>query len=147
MKLPVQGRAFPLAVRWLATALTAGTLYWGLRSQGALATAEWSLPAALVTGGALLLVIWCLVWMWRSRTSVDAEGIHQTWIWDKRVRWDEVAQARLVGVPYLSWLVTPRLVVRPRGGGVLVFHSADPQVLAVFATYATLGVPPSALQD
>lgn len=147
MKLPAAGPAFPVTVRLLATALTGGTLYWGLRSRGELSAADWTPVAALVTGGALLLVVWCLVWMWRSQTSVDSEGIHQTWIWDKHVRWDQVAQARLVGVPYLSWLITPRLVVRPRGGGVMVFHSADRQVLEVFAAYAALGVPPTMLQD
>jgi len=37
-------------------------------------------------------------------------------------------------------------VVRPRGGGVVVFHSADPRVLGAFAAYVTTGVPPIAAQ-
>jgi len=144
---PVDGPAFPMAVRLLATAMVAGMAGWGLAIRAELGAAGWNLTAAVVVGGSAVLVVWCLVWMWRSRTWVDGEGIHQTWIWDKHVRWDQVAQARLVGVPYLSWLITPRLVVRPRGGGVMVFHSADRQVLEVFAAYAALGVPPTMLQD
>ena len=136
-----EGPAFPLAVRLLATAMVAGMVWWGLRIREELGAAAWTPTAALVVGGSFLLVTWCLVWMWRSRTRVDAQGVHQSWIWDKHVRWDQIAQARLVGVPYLQWLITPRLVVRPRGGGVLTFHSADRRVLEVFATYVTLGAP------
>ena len=138
---PVDGPAFPMAVRLLATAMVAGMAGWGLAIRAELGAAGWNLTAAVVVGGSAVLVAWCLVWMWRSRTRVDAQGIHQTWIWDKHVRWDQIAQARMVGVPYLQWLITPRLVVRPRGGGVLTFHSADPRVLGVFATYVTFGAP------
>ncbi len=141
MTQPAEGPAFPLAVRLLATVMVAGMAWWGLRIREELGAAGCNLTAVAIVGGSAVLVLWCLGWMWRSRTRVDAQGIHQTWIWDKHVRWDQVAQARLVGVPYLQWLITPRLVVRPRGGGVLTFHSADPRVLAVFATYVTFGAP------
>jgi len=138
---PVEGPAFPLTVRLLATVMVAGMVGWGLGASDELGAAAWSPTAAIVVIGSFMLVLWCLVWMWRSRTRVDAQGIHQSWIWDKQVRWDQIAQARLVGVPKLEWLITPRLVVRPRGGGVQVFHSADRRVLEVFATYVTLGAP------
>lgn len=142
-----QGPAFPLTVRLLATALVVATVAWGLNVRAELGATSWSVTAAVVVGGCGVLVLWCLVWMWRSRTRVDDQGIHQSWIWDKQVRWDQIAQARLVGVPKLEWLITPRLVVRPRGGGVLVFHSADRRVLEVFATYVTVGAPLMAPPD
>lgn len=138
---PAEGPAFPWTVRLLATVMVAGMAWWGLGIRAELGAAAWSPTAAVIVGGCFVLVIWCLVWMWRSRTRVDDQGIHQSWIWDKHVRWDQIAQARLVGMPWMEWLITPRLVVRPRGGGVLVFHSADRRVLEVFAAYVTLGAP------
>lgn len=141
MTQPAEGPAFPLTVRLLATAMVAGMVGWGLQAREELGAASWNLSATAIVGGCFVLVLWCLVWMWRSRTRVDEQGIHQSWIWDKHVRWDQIAQARLVGVPKLEWIITPRLVVRPRGGGVQVFHSADRRVLEVFATYVTLGAP------
>ncbi|MFD0666388.1 hypothetical protein ACT80S_01615 [Ramlibacter sp. MAHUQ-53] len=139
--LSAEGPAFPLTTRVLATALVGWMAYWGLRSGGALAATDWNPTALAVFIGALVLVLWVLVWMWRSRTGVDAQGIHQTWIWNKRVAWTDIAQAKLIAVPGLEWLVAPRLMVRARGGGLLVFHSAHRVVLASFACYAGTGVP------
>ncbi|HSW17077.1 MAG TPA: hypothetical protein VLJ86_07610 [Ramlibacter sp.] len=144
---PAEGRAFPLAVRLLATALVAATFYWGARASDAWLAAGATMPAIVLGGSALAVVLWCLAWMWRSRTRVDAEGVVQTWVWTKRVRWADVTQARLIGVPGLEWLITPRLVVRPRGGGVVIFHSADRAVIAAFAGFVTLGAKPDALAD
>lgn len=135
------GAAFPLAVRLLATLLVGLMLYWGVRSAAEVARADWSPAGVVLLATALVLVLWCLGWMWVSRTRVDAEAVEQSWIWRKRVRWADVAQARLVGVPGFEWIITPRLVVRPRGGGVLVFHAADRRVLAAFASFVTVGQP------
>jgi hypothetical protein len=145
--LPAEGAAFPLSVRLLASALVAATAYWGFLTHEQWMGPGWTAPSALLFGTALALVAWCLVWMWRSRTRVDADGIVQTWIWTKRVRWADVTQARLVGVPGLEWLITPRLVVRPRGGGVLVFHSAERRVITAFAGFVTTGSPSFAQGD
>lgn len=139
--LPADGPAFPLGVRLLASALVGATAYWGARSSAQLALADWATPAGALLTACGVMVLWCLAWIWRSRTRVDHEGIRQTWLWNKQVRWDRVAQARLIGVPGLCWLLAPRLVVRPRGGGLMVFHSADRRVLAVFASFAATGSP------
>jgi hypothetical protein len=138
----LRGPAFPIAVRLLASALVASLMHWGIRSLDELASVRWNGWTGVVVIGAMVLVVWSLVWMWRSRTGVDAEGIHQSWIRDKRVAWRDITQARLIAIPYLDGLITPRLVVRPRCGGVVVFHSADPRVLGAFAAYVTTGVPP-----
>jgi hypothetical protein len=129
-------------VRLLASALVAGLMHWGIRSRTEWLSVPWNGWTAAVIGVATFMAVWSLVWMWRSRTRVDAEGIHQTWIRDKHVAWQDITQARLVAIPFLEGLITPRLVVRPRGGGTVVFHSADPQVLRAFAAYVTTGTPP-----
>lgn len=137
----VCGPAFPLGVRLLASVLVAAVLYWAVRSQEALGRVEWNGWTAAVIAFALALVLWSATWMWRSRTCVDPQGIRQTWLRDKRVAWRDISQARLVALPYLDALITPRLVVRPRGGGIVIFHSADRRVLQVFASYVSTGTP------
>lgn len=144
---PVRGPAFPLAVRLLASVLVAGLLYGALDSRAQLLGVDWNGWTATVVGLAMLMAVWSLVWMWCSRTGVDAQGIHQTWIRDRHVAWQDISQARLIAIPFLEGLVTPRLVVRPRGGGTMVFHSADPQVLRVFAAYVAHGTPPFPAPD
>lgn len=135
----VEGRAFPLGVRLLATLMVAALCYLGLLGIGPVLQSGWSASGALLLAVAVALVLWCLAWMWISRTAATASGIEQSWLWRKRVRWCDIAQARIVGVHGLEWLVAPRLVVRPRSGGVMIFHSADRDVLAAFARFVTMG--------
>ncbi len=129
----VEGPAFPPLVKLLAVALVGAMLAWGAQAALPLLQADWTWGAAAMLVLAVAMVLWCLVWILRSRTTVDADAIRQSWMWPKEVKWADVTQARLVGVPGLNWLIAPRLVVRARGRGLLVFHAADPQVLAAVA--------------
>lgn len=137
------GAAFPLPTKLLATGLVAGMLLWGWRALPQLLGASWQFSAAALVVLALVMVGWCLYWIWFSRTRIDAHGIHQTWMWDKHVAWGDIVQARIIGVPYLEWLVAPRLAVRVKARGVVIFHVADRQVLGALAVFVTTGVPPA----
>jgi hypothetical protein len=67
-----------------------------------------------------------------SRTKIDAVNIEQSWLWTKKVALAEISQAKFIYIPYLSWLIAPRLVVRA-SRGVYVFPAADRHVLEAFA--------------
>ncbi len=138
---PVEGPAFPLVVRFGASLMVLLTGYWAWQSRPAFIVTDWSTSALLLFGLATLSVLWCLYLIWSSRTGVDSRGIYQSWIWHKRVAWQDIAQARFIGVPGLTWLIAPRLAVKARGGALYVFHSADPRVLTVLARYVTTSRP------
>ncbi|HEU4778162.1 MAG TPA: hypothetical protein VFS95_15200 [Telluria sp.] len=71
-------------------------------------------------------------WFLRARTTIDAVGIRQTWLYDKQVQWDEVRSAKMIGIPYLSWLFPPRMVVRT-GNAFMTFNGGTQEVLIEFA--------------
>ncbi len=142
----IEGAAFPPLVKAAAAGLVAAMLAWGLRVADELLAVDWTFGAAAVVVLAIAMVLWCTGWILRSRTSVDAARIRQTWMWDKQVDVADITQARLVGVPGLAWLVAPRLVVRARGRGLLVFHAADPRVLAAFARLCLGSLPVAPMQ-
>ncbi|MDO8694067.1 MAG: hypothetical protein Q7J51_08215 [Sheuella sp.] len=129
---PVEGPAFPLLVKVMATALMLAMVYWGAGAEQQIIWREFSSGAAVLFGGALLITVVAYVWILKSRTSIDAQAIEQTWIWKRRVLLADITQAKFIYVPYLSWLIAPRLIVRA-GPGVSVFYSASPQVQRVFA--------------
>lgn len=129
----VEGPAFPPLVKALAVALVAAMLAWGAKAADRLLAVEWTFMAAAMLGLAIVLVLWCVWWILRSTTSVDATHIRQRWMWDKEVALADITQLRMVGIPRLTWLVAPRAVVRARGRGLLVFHAADPRVLAALS--------------
>ena len=121
--IPVEGPAFPLLVKLLASALVAGMLVTAARAADGLLEQSWTPTGLGLMIAAMLLVLWCLAWIWRSRTRVDADGIGQTWFWRKSVRWDDVTQARFIAVRRLEWIFAPRLLVRMRSGRVILFHA------------------------
>ncbi len=142
----VEGAAFPLAVKGLASVLVAALVFWGVQAFDRLTGAGWSTPAALFIGITLGVIGLCYYWILRSRTAIDASCIRQSWLWPKQVALADITQAKFIYVPYLHWLIAPRLIVRARGRGLFVFHAADQQVLQRFA-HLSLGVsaaPPPA---
>ena len=129
---PAEGPAFPFLVKALATLLIFAMIYWGTGVEQQIIWRDFSSGAALLFGSALLITIVAYIWILKSRTSIDSFAIEQTWIWKRRVLLTDITQAKFIYVPYLSWLIAPRLIVRA-GPGVSVFYSASPQVQRVFA--------------
>jgi hypothetical protein len=86
---------------------------------------------ALLAGSALMLGL-SYYWFLRARTTIDAAGIRQTWLYDKQVKWDEVRGAKMIGIPYMSWLFPPRMVVRT-GNAFMTFNGGSQEVLIEFA--------------
>lgn len=130
-QLSAEGPSFPLSVKLLATVLMAGVLFWGWRVADQIAS------ASMGGGGygfllATILVLVCGYWgMLRSRTAISATHISQRWLWNKRVDLAEVTQAKMIHLPYLSWLIAPRLMLKVKGRGLYTFHIADPAVMAI----------------
>lgn len=131
-----EGPAFPPFVKLLLTALTAAVFAAGALALDQAALRNASISAQVLVAGGLLVLLVTNYWVLKSRIRIDARVIEQTWMWTKRVRWADVGQAKLIYIPWLAWLVAPRMVVRGGAGIVTLFNAADPQVLAVFARYA-----------
>lgn len=128
----VSGPAFPILIKALSTMMILGMVYWGAGVLREVVWAEVSSGAAVLLGSAFLITVTAWLWMLKSRTSISHETIEQTWLWHKRVLIKDITQAKLIHVPYLNWLIAPRLIVRA-GVGLNVFYTADPIVLKAFA--------------
>ena len=128
----VEGQAFSLPFKLLATVIVGGCAFWlaQLWSVGALGSAK--------TGGLgwFLAGIALMGWTWfhimTSRTRIDRTGLHQRWIWDKQMAFDDLAFGKLIRVRGLDWLIAPRLYVRTLVGKFAVFYAATPELIAEF---------------
>lgn len=128
----VEGQAFSLPFKLLATVIVGGCAFWlaQLWSVGALGSAR--------TGGLgwFLAGIALMGWTWfhimTSRTRIDRQGLHQRWIWDKHMAFDDLAFGKLIRVRGLDWLIAPRLYVRTLVGKFAVFYAATPELIAEF---------------
>lgn len=128
----VEGAAFPLLIKILASLLMLALFFWGYQAAQEIAKEALSWSALAVIGASLIVCSMVYYWILNSRTSIEQGVIAQTWLWNKRVAVRDVTQAKFIYIPYLSWLIAPRLVVRV-GMGVYVFHAASPRVLEAFA--------------
>jgi hypothetical protein len=129
----VEGPSFPVAIKSVATVLTASVVVWGALTIDELAQARLEAgPIAFLV--AVLLVVGTGYWgILTSRTGIDGEFIRQRWLWTKEVRIADITSLKLIHVPGLAWLMVPRLMVRARGTvGMTTFPSADPRVIAAF---------------
>ena len=136
----IEGPAFPLFVKGLAALLMAGLAGYGLQASAALFGRRPNLTLLAVVLVLAVVATVCFWWMLVSRTRISPTHIRQTWWSDKSVAIADITQTKLILVPYLTWLIAPRLVVRTRAPGAQVFHAADPRLIAAFARLS-IGLP------
>jgi len=139
---PLEGAAFTLTIKALSVLLVLGIAVYVVRlwpEQGWLSLGWQSQGFMAAT---LVVVLACLGYICWSRVRIDDTHIEQTWVWRKRVAIAEISQLKLIYVPYLSWLIAPRLVVRLGVTGWYVFHAADRRVLQRFYQLAVRGANP-----
>jgi hypothetical protein len=128
----VEGPAFSWLIKILASVLMLALVFWGSTVAYQVFYADFSWTALCVIGVSLCLCCIAHYWIWVSTTSIRHGVIEQTWIFKKSVLIKDISQAKFIYIPYLSWLIAPRLVVRS-GMGLYVFHAASPEVLQAFA--------------
>lgn len=129
---PVSGPSYAGPFKVVSTAIVLILLGYGgaIALRFPLLTYGIGVKVMLVGATSLLLASW--YWFLRGCTSIDSEGLRQTAMIDKRVRWDEVRSAKMLGIPYLGWLFPPRMVVRT-GNSFTTFNGGSQALLIEFA--------------
>ncbi len=86
---------------------------------------------ALIACAGVMLAI-SYYWFLRAETTIDEQGIRQSWMYTRQVDWSDVRGARMIGIPYLTWLFPPRMVVRT-GNAFMTFNGGTRELLIEFA--------------
>jgi hypothetical protein len=129
---PVEDTAFSPLFKLLTTAIVGGCAVWlaQLFTSGVLGTGRTTGVVWFIAG--LVLMAWTWWHILRSRTRISLEGLHQSWIWNKQLAYDDLAYGKLIRVRGLDWLIAPRLYVRTLMGKFDVFYGATPTLIAEF---------------
>lgn len=128
----VSGPAYGGGFKLVATLLTVVLLGYGasIALRYPLLSFSFGVKALLLGAAVMLLVSY--YWFLRSQTTIDATGIRQSWVIDKRVDWRDIRGAKMIGIPYAGWLFPPRMVVRT-GNSFTTFNGGSRAVLVEFA--------------
>lgn len=128
----VSGPAYGAGFRLFASIVTLALLLYGVSVAARFPLLQFGFGVqALLLGSAVMLGV-SAYWFLRASTTIDAAGIRQTWLYDRQVAWSEVRGAKMIGIPYLSWLFPPRLVVRT-GNAFMTFNGGSRALLVEFA--------------
>jgi hypothetical protein len=127
----VEGPAFTWPARGIATLAVCAVAYQAHVAWQGFDVAPDQVSLTLWGLGALGL-LYGLAHIWVTRTQIDATHIRQKGLTDTEVEMARLTQVKLIYIPFLTWLVAPRLVVRAGGLRTWVFHAADRAVLQRF---------------
>jgi hypothetical protein len=130
----VKGDAFSTSFRLITLAVLIGSAYGIYELIASDKIAGDGVLTQLQNAG-WFLVAWALLalttWhVFSSRIQIDEQGLHQTWLWDKHMAFDDLALARIIRIRGLEWLVAPRFYVRTLLGKFAVFYVHDERVLS-----------------
>ena len=128
----VTGPAYSGGFKVLATFISAALVLYGasVALRFSLPAFGFGIQALLACAGAMLAISY--YWFLRAQTTIDDQGIRQSWVYTKRVEWRDVRGARMIGIPYLTWLFPPRMVVRT-GNAFMTFNGGTQDLLIEFA--------------
>ena len=127
----LSGQAFGPVFKLLAWAILMALLAWIWRLDF-----DWR-----ATHGAWVAVAWAMlafiVWhIQRSRITLDAQAIEQSWMWRRRITLQELAYIKVMRIRGLEFLVAPRIYARNLGGTFTFFYCHDRALLDEFTRLA-----------
>lgn len=128
----VTGPAYSMGFKIFATVFSVGLFVYAINITLRFPLLEYGFSVkALLLCAALMLIV-SYYWFLRSTITIDDKGITQTWLYNRQVEWRDVRSAKMIGIPYLSWLFPPRLVVRT-GNSFSTFNGGTQEILIEFA--------------
>jgi len=128
---PVSGDTYRKPVKIMAVLLTLvmfAAVIAGLGSAESVDGAAW----LLLIGGGLGMGFGCYHIV-RGKTTIDAHGIRQDWIFPKVYPWDEIYKAKLLRLPFGTrlMLTTPRPPFKAIHGGTRELEAAFEEIAAM----------------
>jgi hypothetical protein len=128
----VTGPAYGQGFKVVASLLTLVLLGYGASIALRFPLLSYGFGVQMLLLGAAAMLLLSYYWFLRSRTTIDATGIRQSWVIDKQVDWRDMRGAKMIGIPYAGWLFPPRMVVRT-GNSFTTFNGGSRELLVEFA--------------
>lgn len=126
----VSGASFSFLIKLLSSVLIVGIAFLAGQALPQFQEMTWAGVGFVLAVTSVIVFFQMSIWF--STTHISETHIHQTWMFRKKVAIKDIAQCKLIYVPFFSWVITPRLVVRVGMANIFVFYASNPQVLEKF---------------
>ncbi len=130
---PVRGPAYRPSAKWLTVSTLITLAAYGAQVVSRHGELGWGLLLVVAAAGTVLLVsTWYIL---NGNTTIDADGIRQDWMFEKRFSWDQVLHARHLRMPFTSRLLVGlgRGPIKAIHGGCSELDAAFKDIGAIFA--------------
>lgn len=128
----VRGASFGKAARAIALAIALACSYGAWHAYPQLVSAQTPRHIWVLLAGCMALVYYTVFWIFWARTEITPTMISQSYVFKRRMHLGELAAAKFVYIPYLTWLIAPRLFVRSASGKFTAIYGATPELHAAF---------------
>ncbi len=132
---PVTGPAYSTWFKLLASLVTAILIGYGIVIATRFPLGDYSFGVKALLAGALVMLLVSYYWFLKARITIDEKGIRQTGLITRTVEWSDVRGVKLIGIPYLTAIFPPRLVVRT-GVAFATFNGGTRELLIEFTHIA-----------
>ena len=129
---PVTGPAYSPWFKLLATVISSALAAYAVSIIERFPLLQYGFAVKVLLLGSAVMLVVSYYWFLRSTVTVDDRGITQTWMYNRHVEWNDVRGAKMIGIPFASWVFPPRLVVRT-GTAFVTFNGGSPALLTEFA--------------
>ena len=127
-----EGPAFSPSFKVITVLIAIVIAYWGWQALPNLGWSSMPAQAQWMFGGCIALVLYTLYHVMVSRTTVSPTEIRQNFIFNRQVHLGEVSFAKFIYIPYLTWLIAPRLFVRTASNKFAAIYGATHELHLMF---------------
>jgi hypothetical protein len=128
-----QGAAFGWPFKLFACAIVLNIAYWFVQAvPNMVAISQLPTQVQFMFLALLVLIGVTLYFVMVSRTTVSPTEIHQNFVFNRHIHLGEVSFAKFIYIPYLTWLIAPRLFVRTASNKFAAIYGATPELHRVF---------------
>jgi hypothetical protein len=127
-----EGAAFSPAFKTISVLIALIIAYWGYQALPNLGWQAMAPQAQWMLGGCAGLVLYTLYHVMVSRTTVSPTEIRQNFVFNRHIHLGEVSFAKFIYIPYLTWLIAPRLFVRTASNKFAAIYGATHELHLVF---------------
>jgi hypothetical protein len=126
------GAAFSVPFKCITVLIAVAIAYWGYQALPSLGWQTMATQAKWILGGCVGLVLYTLYHVMVSRTTVTPTEIRQNFVFNRHVHLGEVSFVKFIYIPYLTWLIAPRLYVRTASNKFHAIYGATRELHLVF---------------
>jgi hypothetical protein len=127
-----EGAAFSASFKCITVLIALAIAYWGYQALPALGWQAMATQAKWMLGGCCALVLYTLYHVMVSRTTVSPTEIKQNFVFNRHIHLGEVSFAKFIYIPYLTWLIAPRLFVRTASNKFAAIYGSTHELHLVF---------------